>query len=156
MGTGWSSRFLYTGERVRGHCGLRSHTGRTVAGPGSFTPVGRRQGAPSFTSPFWKRVAGCLNGHPQGTGWNGDLSLFFSVSCPSCLYLSLSPQPILPSPLSWKLCVIKCYHWYLCEVVLSVHQLLQVFADIVVTVEHWRLEIQTSLHCLGLGLVGGS
>ena len=72
---------FYTLVYVRPTCGLQPHTGRTIGWSRLFHPSGQETGAPSFTSPFWKRVAGCLSRHPQGMGWNGNLSvcLFFAV-----------------------------------------------------------------------------
>ena len=51
------------------NCGLQSHRQRTTGWfPALITLVGSRQGAPSFTGPFWKHAGWCLNRHPQGVG----------------------------------------------------------------------------------------
>ena len=155
---GWSGRFLHTGVRVgeRPTCGLQSHTGRTtVCFPGLTTLVGSGHSAPSFTDPFWKPAGWCLNRHLQGVGWNGSLSLslsvsFFSLFCLSSLYLSLGPHPynLVLFILKTLVYVFKFCRWYLCDAVLPVQLLLKVSADIVDTVEHLSLEIQTSPHSL--------
>ena len=78
------------------------------------------------------------------------LFLIFSLFCLSSLYLSLGPHPytLVLFILKTLVYVFKFCHWYLCDAVLSGQLLLQVSANIMDTVEHLNLEIQTSPHCL--------
>ena len=140
LGTGSSGRFLYSGIHTGENpiYGLSYRQCTTDWFPGLITPVGSGQGAPSFTGPFWT----C-----QVSVWIDvaiSLSLFQA-------FLSLLP---LPLPLSShhhsqhfypekSLVVSKFCDWYLWVVVLSVQLPLQVSTDIVGTVEHLSLGIQT-------------
>ena len=118
--------------------------------PGLITLAGSGQDAPSFTGPFWKQAAWCLNTHPQVVGSKYNLS--FSVSLFQS-FLSLLPL-LLPwsshlhsSPLYPENVLLvslsSVMGIFVCGIVLSVQLLLLVFADIVGMVEHLSLETQT-------------
>lgn len=108
QGMGWSSRFLYAGVRVRPTCGLQPHTGWAIGWSRLFHPSGQETvppPSPALSGSLWLGVwIGTRRGWVEMVI---SVSLFLSVFCPSSLYLSLSPQPTLLSPLSWKLLLLS-------------------------------------------------
>ena len=133
-------------------CGSQSHTESTrLWFPDLTALVGRGQGAPSSTGPFWKHACWCLNEHLQGWVEMALVTVsFFSVPPPLTSPLALNSilQSLYPENLFVSLKFISGI--FVCDVVLSVQLLLQASIDIVGMVEHFSLQCKHSPYCLRL------
>ena len=125
-GTGCSGRLLYAVHYIcyipRGQSptfGLQSH--RQRAGFWARASGGQQTGHPLLHWPFPEVCCLVPEQTPAGGRVETALSLFFSLFCPSSLYLFLSPHSYTTGPFILKdFCVFKFCDCYLYDAVLSV------------------------------------